>query len=203
MPPAHPLSDASRCVSPNWPNTSWSPTLKGSFLDSLILRAAADVGQPLKLRVRVNGFETAARMVEASLGIAFVPENCAERYVKVFNVVSVPLDEEWATRHWRLCTRDTGRPAAPGQGPGEAPDSADSGGRAIPCYGGDARTLVRYAAGHFELCLPVRVLPGGVADFLNAVYTGLGIHGARFPQRAEPGAGDREDKDGSVKIGWT
>ncbi len=107
MPPAHPLSDRKSVRFAELAEHELVATLKGSFLDSLILRAAADVGQPLKLRVRVNGFETAARMVEASLGIAFVPENCAERYVKVFNVVSVPLDEEWATRHWRLCTRDT------------------------------------------------------------------------------------------------
>lgn len=107
MPPGHVLSGRQSVRFAELAEHDLIATLKGSFLDSLVLRAAADVGQPLKLRVRVNGFETAARMVEAGLGIAFVPENCAERYVKVFRIASVPLDEAWATRHWRLCTRDT------------------------------------------------------------------------------------------------
>jgi DNA-binding transcriptional LysR family regulator len=45
-------------------------------------------------------------MVEARLGIALVPEYHASRYVTSGPVVAVPLDEDWAERHWKLCVRD-------------------------------------------------------------------------------------------------
>jgi DNA-binding transcriptional LysR family regulator len=79
---------------------------KGSFLDSLVLRAAADLSEALRLRIRVNGFETAASMVEAGLGIALVPENLAARYTAGGGLVAVQLDEDWAIREWKLCIRD-------------------------------------------------------------------------------------------------
>jgi DNA-binding transcriptional LysR family regulator len=78
----------------------------GSYLDSLVLRAAADLERPLRLRVRVHGFEPACSMVEARLGIALVPEHHAARYVASAPVVAIALDEDWALRHWKICVRD-------------------------------------------------------------------------------------------------
>lgn len=78
----------------------------GSYLESLIMRAAADLGDSLKLRIRVNGFETAASMVEAGLGVALVAEKRAEHYVMTRPLVAIRLDEAWAERHWKLCTRE-------------------------------------------------------------------------------------------------
>jgi DNA-binding transcriptional LysR family regulator len=88
---------------------------KGSFLDSLFLRAVGDISQPVKLRIRVNGFETAASMVEAGLGIALVPENLAARYVAGGGLAAVQLDEEWAVREWKLCTRNVDSLTPPAQ----------------------------------------------------------------------------------------
>ncbi|SMF88600.1 DNA-binding transcriptional regulator, LysR family [Azospirillum oryzae] len=88
---------------------------KGSYLDSLVLRAAADLSHPLRLRIRVNGFEPVRSMVEAKLGIGLVPEHHAERYVGTGALVAVPLDEPWAVRHWRICTRDVDSLPAPVQ----------------------------------------------------------------------------------------
>ncbi|HTW26538.1 MAG TPA: LysR family transcriptional regulator [Acetobacteraceae bacterium] len=79
---------------------------KGSFLDSLVQRAAAELNHPLNLRVRVNGFETVCSMVAAGLGVGIAPERCARDYVAAGRVAMVPLDEEWATRHWKLCVRE-------------------------------------------------------------------------------------------------
>ena len=79
---------------------------EGSFLDSLLARAANDLECPLNLRIRANGFETVVSMVEARLGVGLVPEQCAERYLAAGRLVVVPLDEEWATRHWKICVRD-------------------------------------------------------------------------------------------------
>lgn len=79
---------------------------KGSFLDSLVIRAAAERNLALRMRIRVNGFETVCSMVEADLGVGLVPERCAERYAASGQVAVVPLDEEWATRSWKICVRD-------------------------------------------------------------------------------------------------
>ncbi len=87
----------------------------GSFLDSLVTLAAADLSHPLKIHIRLNGFETAASMVDAGLGIALVPESHAERFVATRPLASVMLDEAWAVRQWKLCTREYSLLPAPAQ----------------------------------------------------------------------------------------
>lgn len=87
----------------------------GSFLDSLVMLAAAELPYPLQIRVRLNGFESAAGMVEAGLGIALVPEGHAERFIATRPVTAVAVDEPWAERHWKLCTREYGVLPAPAQ----------------------------------------------------------------------------------------
>ena len=79
--------------------------LQGSFLDTLVLRAASDLTRPLKMPIRVNGFETVASMVEAGLGIGLVPEGRAARYVIGTGIVAVALDEPWAVRQWHVCVQ--------------------------------------------------------------------------------------------------
>jgi DNA-binding transcriptional LysR family regulator len=70
------------------------------------MNAVGELNLTLKMRIRVNGFETVCSMVEASLGVGLVPERCAKRYVATGQVTAVPLDEEWATRNWKICVRD-------------------------------------------------------------------------------------------------
>jgi len=106
MPPDHALSREKSVKFAKVAEHDLVGPQKGSYLDSLVLRAAADLRQPLRLRIRVNGFEPARSMVEARLGIALVPDHHAARYVTSGTVVAVPLDEEWAIRHWKICVRD-------------------------------------------------------------------------------------------------
>jgi len=106
MPPGHPLSGKASVKFADLLDCDLVGPQKGSFLDSLILRAAADLNRLLKLRIRVNGFETVCSMIEAQLGVGLVPEYCAKRYAAAGRVVAVPLDEPWATRHWNICVRD-------------------------------------------------------------------------------------------------
>ncbi len=79
---------------------------KGSYLDSLVLRAAANLMRPLKMPIRVNGFETVSGMVEARLGVGLVPEGCARRYIAGGKLVAVEFNESWALRQWNICVRD-------------------------------------------------------------------------------------------------
>lgn len=81
MPPDHPLSHADKVKFREMAQYPLVGPQAGSYLNSLVLRAAADLDHPLKLSIRVNGFEPVRSMVEARLGIGLVPEHHARRYV--------------------------------------------------------------------------------------------------------------------------
>lgn len=99
----HPLSQRSSVSFAEFPEYDLVGPNKGSYLDSLVLRAAAELNRPLKIPIRVNGFETVAGMVEAELGIGLVPEGCAARYVKGGNLSTIRLEEDWSVRQWNIC----------------------------------------------------------------------------------------------------
>ena len=71
---------------------------KGSSIETLCVRAAADIGRHLKLRVRVSSFDALFRLVEARLGLGLVPFEIARHQRMEENVVIVPLQESWAAR---------------------------------------------------------------------------------------------------------
>jgi DNA-binding transcriptional LysR family regulator len=113
VPAGHPLSSKTSVKFADLVDYDLVGPQKGSFLDSLVLRAATDLGQPLSMRIRVNGFETVCSMVEAHLGVGLMPEKCARRYIASGRLAAVPLDEDWATRHWKICVRDVASLPAP------------------------------------------------------------------------------------------
>ncbi|HEY2021888.1 LysR family transcriptional regulator [Paraburkholderia sp.] len=106
MPPDHPLSRAEKVKFSEVARYPLVGPQAGSYLNSLVLRAAADLDYPLKLSIRVNGFEPVRSMVEARLGVGLVPEHHARRYVSSAPLVAVQLDEAWAERHWKICVRE-------------------------------------------------------------------------------------------------
>lgn len=106
MPEDHPLAAAPSLKFADMAAFDLVGPQKGSYLNSLVLRAAADLDRPLRLSIRVNGFETVRSMVEANLGIGLVPEHHAARYVSGAALRAVPLDEEWAIRRWSICVRE-------------------------------------------------------------------------------------------------
>jgi DNA-binding transcriptional LysR family regulator len=79
---------------------------KGSSIDSLVVKAATDLGQPVKLRIRTSGFDAVSRMVHAGLGVAIMPQLVAESYRASLRLGAILLDEPWATRALDLCVRD-------------------------------------------------------------------------------------------------
>ncbi|MEQ1940233.1 LysR family transcriptional regulator [Mesorhizobium sp. CN5-321] len=103
----HPLADREIVKFAEFTDFDLIGPMKGSFLDSLVLRAAADLTRSLRMPVRVNGFETVFSMVEAGLGIGLVPEKCAERYVTSGNTVAIVFDEPWSERQWNLCVQES------------------------------------------------------------------------------------------------
>lgn len=103
----HPLSTRTSVKFADLPDYDLIGPRRGSFLDSLVMRAAADLSKPLKMPIRVNGFETVSTMVEAQMGVGFVPEGCAARFVTGGNLAAVELDEPWSVRQWNICVQDS------------------------------------------------------------------------------------------------
>ncbi len=79
---------------------------EGSSIDALVTKAAAELGRPVRLRIRTAGFDAIGRMVEAGLGIAIMPQLIAESYRSSLQIAVVPLHEPWALRRLDLCVQD-------------------------------------------------------------------------------------------------
>lgn len=79
---------------------------KGSSIESLCMKAAAELGKHLKLRIRVSGFDALFRLVDAGMGLGVVPlEILRDRY-GLEKFVSIALDESWAQRELVMGVRD-------------------------------------------------------------------------------------------------
>jgi DNA-binding transcriptional LysR family regulator len=76
-----------------------------SSLHHLLIRAAADEGRPLNIRIRVTSFDAVCAMVAAGLGISVIPKAAAVPYTAQLRLRAVPLTNSWAQRQLLLCTR--------------------------------------------------------------------------------------------------
>ena len=74
-------------------------------LQAHIAQQAQRLGQRLRIRVRVGGFEAIGRMVEQGIGIGIVPRAAAERFARSMRLVRIALAEPWAERHLLACVR--------------------------------------------------------------------------------------------------
>lgn len=77
----------------------------GSALQDLLDRQAARAGRPLKLRVRLRGFEAICRMVARGVGVGVVPETTARRCRRTMAIHAVDLTDPWARRNLTVCVR--------------------------------------------------------------------------------------------------
>ena len=79
---------------------------KGSSIDTLCVKAAAELGRQLKLRIRVSGFDALFHLVQARMGVGVVPLEITSGRLGLGELVAVPLDEPWAHRPLMLAVRD-------------------------------------------------------------------------------------------------
>jgi DNA-binding transcriptional LysR family regulator len=77
----------------------------GSALQHHLADQASRLGRPLRLRVRVGGFEAMCRLAEAGVGCGILSESAARRYRRIMAIRLVPLTDPWAKRTLMLCTR--------------------------------------------------------------------------------------------------
>jgi DNA-binding transcriptional LysR family regulator len=77
----------------------------GAAANELMRERAQALGRTLNERIQVRGFEAIAQLVETGLGVAILPAVVAERASRVFGVVALPLNEDWARRQYLLAVR--------------------------------------------------------------------------------------------------
>jgi DNA-binding transcriptional LysR family regulator len=78
---------------------------RGSSIETLCLRAAAELGCRLKLRVRVGGFDALLRLIGTGLGIGIVPRQVLEGDSRHAGLTGIRLEESWSRRPINLCIR--------------------------------------------------------------------------------------------------
>jgi DNA-binding transcriptional LysR family regulator len=78
---------------------------QNSSLHYVLAKAAAEAGRQLDLRIRVASFDAACAMVAAGLGVTILPKLAIAPYLQAFDLASVQLIDEWATRQLFICTR--------------------------------------------------------------------------------------------------
>ncbi|WP_158902170.1 LysR family transcriptional regulator [Burkholderia sp. L27(2015)] len=77
-----------------------------SSLSTLLVNAAARLGQPINRRVQVSGNEAVCCMVEMGMGISVLPAPWLDKHQNFAGLVTRPLDEPWALRRLQLCFHD-------------------------------------------------------------------------------------------------
>lgn len=76
----------------------------GAAIHSFLMNKAASLGYGVDLRIQVNGFAAVIAMVRAGAGVGMVPRSVLEG-IPCEGVMALTLQEEWAQRQLRLCTR--------------------------------------------------------------------------------------------------
>lgn len=77
----------------------------GSAINLQLTRAAAELEQPLKLRMQVTSYDALCLMVSAGLGVAVLPRGSARLLRGTLAIRTITLAEPWARRRLSLCVR--------------------------------------------------------------------------------------------------
>ncbi|MBS0224712.1 MAG: LysR family transcriptional regulator [Proteobacteria bacterium] len=106
VPAAHPLAVRASLKFADLLDYEFVSLEKGSSIDTLCVRAAAELGRQLRLRIRVSGFDAIFRMVGARMGVGVVPLEIIAPRLNDTGLVAVTLDESWTKRPLVLGVRD-------------------------------------------------------------------------------------------------
>ncbi|HSW05623.1 LysR family transcriptional regulator [Aquabacterium sp.] len=76
-----------------------------SAIHGFLRQVCDQLHKPLKLRIQVGNFEAACRMIEATVGVAILPESAARRHAQTMAISIVTLTDPWAIRAMQICVR--------------------------------------------------------------------------------------------------
>jgi DNA-binding transcriptional LysR family regulator len=65
----------------------------------------AEMGASLDIRIKVSGFESQCRMVEAGVGVGILPGSVANRLKQSHDISVVRLSNSWAVRELKICVQ--------------------------------------------------------------------------------------------------
>lgn len=72
----------------------------------LLADAAAELGEPLRLRVQVSSFEAVCKLVQAGMGIGILPDGAARDFTRLIGLRVVEIADPWARRRMLVAVRD-------------------------------------------------------------------------------------------------
>lgn len=75
------------------------------LLRTITDRVARDLSREVKTRFQVSTFDSALRVVQSGLALGIMPLEAISRFRGIYSLCTIPLDEEWATQRFFLCTR--------------------------------------------------------------------------------------------------
>ncbi|MBB5751907.1 LysR family transcriptional regulator [Prosthecomicrobium pneumaticum] len=78
---------------------------RDSAIHGFTEKIAADLGASLSIRIRVSGFESLCRMVEADVGVGLLPGSVADRLAASHAIAILELTDPWALRELKICVR--------------------------------------------------------------------------------------------------
>jgi DNA-binding transcriptional LysR family regulator len=102
----HPLAKRSKIAFADVLDHDFVGLDRASALQRFLADKAANIGQPLRLRVQLRSFDAVCRMVECNVGIGIVPATTVRRVAHT--VVPVALTDPWAERALTICIRKLG-----------------------------------------------------------------------------------------------
>ena len=78
----------------------------GNALTTRLTAAAAQIGQPIKIRMQMRSFDAICRMVAGGLGIGVLPIEAVAPQLTALPIMAIPLSDPWAIRTHRLALRE-------------------------------------------------------------------------------------------------
>lgn len=87
----------------------------GNAISGRLAAAAMQLGQTLRVRLRMRSFDAVCRMIAGGLGVGVLPVQAIAPQLAALPVSAVPLADAWARRTHRLAVRDGAPPPLPVQ----------------------------------------------------------------------------------------
>jgi DNA-binding transcriptional LysR family regulator len=78
---------------------------EASAIHAFLRQICDGLHRHLRLRIQVGNFETACRMIEATVGVGVLPESAARRHAQAMAIAIVPLRDDWSLRNLSICVR--------------------------------------------------------------------------------------------------
>ena len=108
VPRAHPLASAAAVDFVDALEFDQVGLQESSAIHAFLRQVCDQLHRPLKQRIQVGNFEAACRMIEATVGVAILPESAARRHAQTMAIAIVPLSDPWAIRSMQICVRNLG-----------------------------------------------------------------------------------------------